>query len=111
MSTDRTFATDQSDPALARPAGVNATHPGDRARAALALLDLDTLRNDLPQHLSGGQAQRVVIARVLACRPRLILADEPTSQLDRATADHVAEVLVQVSDDTDAALVVATHDR
>jgi len=83
----------------------------DRARAALALLDLDTLCSDLPQELSGGQAQRVVIARVLACRPRVILADEPTSQLDRATADHVADVLVQVGDDTDAAVVVATHDR
>ena len=52
-----------------------------------------------------------MIARVLAARPRLILADEPTSQLDRHTADHVADVLVQVSDEIDAALVVATHDR
>ena len=66
--------------------------------------------SDLPQELSGGQAQRVVIARVLAARPRLILADEPTSQLDRHTADHVADVLLQVSDEIDAALVVATHD-
>ena len=83
----------------------------DRARSALDLLDLDGLHRDLPQELSGGQAQRVVIARVLAARPRLILADEPTSQLDRHTADHVADVLVQVSDEIDAALVVATHDR
>ncbi len=82
----------------------------DRARAALALLDLDSMRQDLPQELSGGQAQRVVIARVLACRPPLILADEPTSQLDRATADHVTDVLLQVADQTGAALVVATHD-
>ena len=83
----------------------------DRARAALNLLDLDALRDDLPQELSGGQAQRVVIARVLAARPRVILADEPTSKLDRGTADHVADVLVQVADETGAALVVATHDR
>ncbi len=83
----------------------------DRARAALDVLGLDGLRGDLPQELSGGQAQRVVIARVLAARPRLILADEPTSQLDRRTADHVAEVLLQVSDEIDAALVVATHDQ
>jgi putative ABC transport system ATP-binding protein len=75
------------------------------------MLDLDDLRDGLPQELSGGQAQRVVIARVLAARPRVILADEPTSQLDRGTADHVADVLVQVSDEIDAALVVATHDR
>jgi ABC-type lipoprotein export system ATPase subunit len=88
-----------------------AREASDRARAALDLLDLDGLRRDLPQELSGGQAQRVVIARVLAARPRLILADEPTSQLDRTTADHVADVLIQVSDEIDAALVVATHDH
>lgn len=83
----------------------------ERARAALDLLELDGLRNDLPQELSGGQAQRVVIARVLAARPRLILADEPTSQLDRNTAAHVTDVLVQVSDEIGAALVIATHDE
>ncbi|HEV7195670.1 MAG TPA: ABC transporter ATP-binding protein, partial [Pedococcus sp.] len=82
-----------------------------RAKSALDVLDLGGLHRDLPQELSGGQAQRVVIARVLAARPRLILADEPTSQLDRHTADHVADVLVQVSDEIDAALVVATHDH
>jgi ABC-type lipoprotein export system ATPase subunit len=83
----------------------------ERARAALELLALESLHNDLPQELSGGQAQRVVIARVLAARPRLILADEPTSQLDRGTADHVADLLLQVSDEIGAALVVATHDQ
>lgn len=81
-----------------------------RAHSALELLDLRELRNNLPQELSGGQAQRVVIARVLAARPRLILADEPTSQLDRDTAAHVTDVLVQVSDEIGAALVIATHD-
>jgi ABC-type lipoprotein export system ATPase subunit len=88
-----------------------ASEARQRARSALDVLDLGALHADLPQELSGGQAQRVVIARVLAARPRLILADEPTSQLDRTTADHVADVLVQVSDEIDAALVVATHDR
>ncbi len=82
----------------------------ERAQAALELLDLGNLRHDLPQDLSGGQAQRVVIARVLAARPRLILADEPTSSLDRDTAAHVADVLVQVSEEIGAALVIATHD-
>ncbi|MDT4948668.1 MAG: putative transport system ATP-binding protein [Pseudonocardiales bacterium] len=81
-----------------------------RALEALALLSLDGLQNDLPQELSGGQAQRVVIARVLAARPQLILADEPTSKLDRGNAEHVAQVLLDVSEEIDAALVVATHD-
>lgn len=92
-------------------ADTEAEEARQRARSALDVLDLGDLHRDLPQELSGGQAQRVVIARVLAVRPRLILADEPTSQLDRRTADHVADVLLQVSDEIDAALVVATHDR
>jgi putative ABC transport system ATP-binding protein len=82
----------------------------ERADETLRLLGVDDLRDQLPQELSGGQAQRVVIARVIAARPALILADEPTSQLDRATADHVAEVLVEASEAVGAALVVATHD-
>jgi putative ABC transport system ATP-binding protein len=82
-----------------------------RARDALSLLELDGVREQLPQELSGGQAQRVVIARVLASGPQLILADEPTSKLDRETADHVTQVLLQVSDEIGAALVVATHDQ
>jgi putative ABC transport system ATP-binding protein len=81
-----------------------------RAEEALAVLELSDLGDDLPQELSGGQAQRAVIARVLAARPRLILADEPTSQLDRANAAHVADVLVEVADELGAALVIATHD-
>lgn len=91
-------------------AELSAADARDRARAALALLELDALRNDLPQELSGGQAQRVVIARALASRPRLILADEPTSKLDRRSADHVADVLLQASDEIGAALLIATHD-
>ncbi len=82
-----------------------------RAAAALDLLQLEPLGLDLPQQLSGGQAQRVVIARVLASQPLAILADEPTSQLDRATADHVMDVLLQAADEAGAALVVATHDQ
>ena len=81
-----------------------------RARAALTLVGLDNLRDSLPQELSAGQGQRVVIARVLAARPRLVLGDEPTSRLDRRTADHVTEVLVQATAEIGAALVVATHD-
>ena len=80
------------------------------ARNALSRLDLDELADKLPEELSGGQAQRVAVARVLAGRPRLILADEPTGQLDRRSADAVIDTLMRVAGDHGAALVVSTHD-
>lgn len=77
---------------------------------ALARLDLVQLRDKLPEELSGGQSQRVAVARVLAGRPDLILADEPTGQLDRRSADTVIDTLIQVAAEHGAALVVSTHD-
>jgi putative ABC transport system ATP-binding protein len=90
--------------------GYRETDAMDRARRALARLDIDALADAMPATLSGGQAQRVAIARVLATRPLLILADEPTGQLDRRTADHVVDVLLATAAEIGAALVVATHD-
>jgi ABC-type lipoprotein export system ATPase subunit len=81
-----------------------------RAVDALHRLGIGDLANKLPEELSGGQAQRVAIARVLAARPRLILADEPTGQLDHQSAAMVLDVLLQASDELGAALVVSTHD-
>ncbi len=77
---------------------------------AMELLGLHTLARKLPEELSGGQAQRVAIARVLATRPRLILADEPTGQLDFETATHVIDVLLHAAAITGAALLLNTHD-
>jgi ABC-type lipoprotein export system ATPase subunit len=91
-------------------AGVPERDAVERAVAALDRLDLGALAPRLPGELSGGQAQRVAIARVLAARPALILADEPTGQLDHDTADRVVTVLLQAADELGAALVVATHD-
>jgi putative ABC transport system ATP-binding protein/lipoprotein-releasing system ATP-binding protein len=81
------------------------------ARAALERLGLEDLAEKLPEEISGGQAQRVAIARALAGRPSLILADEPTSQLDRVSGAHVVDVLLDAADASGASLVVATHDQ
>ena len=90
--------------------GAGPVEARERASAALARLDLTDLHAKLPEELSGGQMQRVAIARALAQRPRLLLADEPTGQLDQHTATHVVEVLMRVAAETEAALVVSTHD-
>jgi putative ABC transport system ATP-binding protein len=80
------------------------------ARVALERLGLEGLATKLPEELSGGQAQRVAVARVLASRPRLILADEPTGQLDHRNGAVVVDALLEAAAALDAALVVATHD-
>lgn len=86
----------------------------EKARAdaseILAALDLTALADKLPEEISGGQAQRVAVARSLITHPDLILADEPTGQLDHATAEHLLELLDRHLQGTGAALVIATHD-
>lgn len=82
-----------------------------RAAEALEFLNLDHLADRLPEELSGGQAQRVALARALVTAPRLILADEPTGQLDQATGHAVMTKLIEWTNRTNAALVVATHDH
>ncbi|MFD8717995.1 ABC transporter ATP-binding protein [Streptomyces sp. NPDC059629] len=80
------------------------------ALAALARVDAADLADRLPEEISGGQAQRVAAARVLAQAPRLILADEPTGRLDHATGTRVLDALLTAADHIGAALVVTTHD-
>jgi putative ABC transport system ATP-binding protein len=82
----------------------------DRAHAAIGRLHLDGFVSKLPDELSGGQAQRIAVARVLAAAPKLILADEPTGQLDHAAGILVVDLLIDAADELGAALVVSTHD-
>ncbi|SHI86412.1 ABC transporter ATP-binding protein [Wenxinia saemankumensis] len=82
--------------------------PGRVADLA-ARLGLEDQMAKYPEDLSGGQQQRVAIARVLAARPKLVLADEPTGNLDEATAERVMEVMTALVAETGAALLVVTH--
>ncbi len=81
-----------------------------RARTALDTLGLLDLARKLPDEISGGQAQRVAVARAMAGDPVLILADEPTGQLDHDSGVAVVDVLTLSASHTGAALVVSTHD-
>jgi len=80
------------------------------ARDALASVGLDTIASSVPDELSGGQAQRVAAARAIASGARLLLADEPTGQLDHESGTAVVDALVAAAARADAALVIATHD-
>ena len=75
------------------------------------VLNITELRDNYPATLSGGEKQRVAIARALANYPAVILADEPTGQLDPQTAEQVLDLLFGVQSETDTALVLISHDR
>lgn len=81
-----------------------------RVADALATFGLDALAHKMPEELSGGQMQRVAMARAIAGTPRVILADEPTGQLDQSTGQALLDALFAHLGETDIALVVATHD-
>jgi putative ABC transport system ATP-binding protein len=89
-------------------AGVPAARRRDRTRELLAYVGLEDRAGHLPSQLSGGEMQRVAIARALANRPALLLADEPTGELDDRTSGHIADLFDRVNADGTAILVV-TH--
>jgi len=90
-------------------ADLDAAEVADAGRATLSRVLLDGLGDRLVDRLSGGQQQRVAVARALVVRPRLLVADEPTSELDEATRDHVlAELRAEAR--RGAVVVVASHD-
>jgi len=88
------------DEAEARPAALR----------TLEKLGLSAIADKLPGEISGGQMQSVATARAIVCKPRLILADEPTGQLDSVTGSKLIEELFDSVANSGAALIVATHD-
>ena len=93
-----------------RLARVPAREREERVRLLLSMVGLDGHANQRPYELSGGQQQRVAIARALARRPRVLLADEPTGQLDSGTAQSIMQLIRAVVRDQGVTAVVATHD-
>lgn len=82
-----------------------------KAKEALETLGIAELANHLPDELSGGQAQRVAMARAMAAAPDLLLADEPTGQLDRANSTLLLDRVLEWQSRSGAALLIATHDE
>lgn len=83
----------------------------ERVNWALTQVGLETRGNRFPKQLSGGQQQRISIARAIACRPQLILADEPTANLDSKTAQEIIELFKKLNQDFKLTFVFSTHDQ
>ncbi|MBX9803787.1 MAG: ABC transporter ATP-binding protein [Caulobacteraceae bacterium] len=92
-----------------RIAGIGQDQARERASEVLTALGLGARLTHQPAQLSGGEQQRVAVARALANRPRLLLADEPTGNLDPATSQSVFEALQRLVKDTGVAALIATH--
>jgi putative ABC transport system ATP-binding protein len=92
-------------------AGVNEQTRHRRARTLLAEFGLQDRLDHRPDQLSGGEAQRVAIARALINNPKIILADEPTGNLDRETGAHVMELLQKINRERGVTVMMVTHDE
>jgi putative ABC transport system ATP-binding protein len=95
---------------MLRLAGTGRQERQARVRQVLTLVGLGKWHHHRPSELSGGQQQRVAIARAIATRPAVILADEPTGELDTATGQQILQFFRRIADQEGTTVLIATHD-
>lgn len=83
----------------------------ERAMALLKQMDIADKANNKPSQLSGGQQQRVAVARALASKPRFILADEPTANLDSTSTNNLLDLMAKMNKEQNATFIFSTHDQ
>jgi putative ABC transport system ATP-binding protein len=91
--------------------GVPAAERKDKSHAILKEVGLEGLENRRPAEMSGGQQQRVAVARAIASRPALILADEPTANLDSKTSDELMQIFTELNEHHSTTFIIASHDQ
>jgi putative ABC transport system ATP-binding protein len=91
--------------------GVPAAERREKSMAILEEVGLKGLENRRPAEMSGGQQQRVAVARAIVSRPALVLADEPTANLDSKTSDELMELFTELNEHHNTTFVIATHDQ
>jgi len=91
--------------------GVPAAQRAEKSMAILEEVGLQGLEDRRPAEMSGGQQQRVAVARAIVSRPALVLADEPTANLDSKTADELMELFTELNEHHNTTFVIATHDQ
>ncbi|KKQ11796.1 MAG: Macrolide-specific efflux protein MacB [candidate division TM6 bacterium GW2011_GWF2_36_6] len=92
-------------------AGENETAAREKAKKLLELVGLEHRMDHFPYQLSGGQQQRVAIARALVNEPAMIMADEPTGNLDRATGENILQVFKDFNEKQNVTIVIVTHEQ
>jgi len=105
-----TYSARENVDLMLRLAGVGRRERQKRVEDVLTLVGLEKWMDHRPFEMSGGQQQRVTIARAIATRPALILADEPTGELDTVTGQHILQLFRNISDRERTTVLIATHD-